>query len=138
MPSAAIETLVLSGVASGAIAARRAVGFNDAQATAQGQKVKGVAKYAAADTADVAIIAGGVVVVEAGAAIAIGNSLIADSQGRAIPSTGGLALGAGAVAVTSSAANGAVLTGGDAPEFVFADALQAAAAAGEFIEALLR
>lgn len=138
MPSGSIETLVLSGVASGAIAARRAVGFDDAQATVQGQKVKGVAKYAAADTLDVAIIAGGVVVIETGAAIAVGDSMIVDTQGRAIPSTGGLALGAGATAVTSSAANGAILTGGDAPEFVFADALQAATAAGQFVEALLR
>ncbi|MBF0095527.1 MAG: DUF2190 family protein, partial [Alphaproteobacteria bacterium] len=130
--------LVLSGVADGAIAARRAIGFDNAQATVQGQKVKGVAKYAAADTKDVAIIAAGVVVVEAGAAIAVGDSLIVDTQGRAIPSTGGLTVKTGAVAVTSTAANGAVLAGGDAPEFVFADALQAASAAGQFVEALLR
>ena len=80
----------------------------------------------------------GTTVVEAGAAIGIGDSLITDSAGRAIPVTGNLAVTAGATAVTSSAANGEILEGADLPEFVFADALESASAAGEFIEVLLR
>ena len=40
--------------------------------------------------------------------------------------------------MTSSAANGAILAGGDPPQFVFADAMEAAADAGKMIEVLLR
>lgn len=133
-----ISLLPLSAKASGAVAARRAVGFDGAQVTAQGAKVMGVADYGAASGEHYTATAVGTAVIEAGGAIAVGDSLIADAQGRAIPSTGALAVKAGAVAVTSTGANGAILQGGDAPEFVFADAMQAAGASGAFIEVLLR
>lgn len=128
----------LTLAASGAVTEYRGVGFDGAQATVQGQKVAGVAKRSAAagQAFDAAIV--GTAVVEAGAAIAVGAALIVDAQGRAIPSTGALTVKAGATAVTSTAANGAILQGGDGPEYVFADALQAAAAAGDKIEVLLR
>lgn len=124
--------------ASGAVTARRAVTFAGAQATTQGEKVLGVSQYDAADTELVAVDTIGTTIIEAGAAIAVGDSLIVDAQGRAIPVTGNLVVAAGATAVPSSAANGEILTGGDLPEFVFADAMQAASAAGEFIEVHLR
>jgi len=133
-----VSTLTLSVVASGAVTRARAIAFDGAQASVQGQKVMGVAEYDAADKEAFAATVSGTAIVEAGAAIAVGDSLIVDAQGRAIPSTGKLAVGAGAVAVTSSAANGQILTGGDAPEFVFADALAAASGAGKFVEVLLR
>lgn len=132
-----ITTLALTKVAIGAVTACRAVGFDGAQATVQGQKVLGVAHTDAADGSELTINTRGTAMIEAGAAIAVGESLIVDAQGRAIPTTGNLAVAAGATAVTSTAANGEILTGGDLPEFVFADALEAAAA-GEFIEVLLR
>ncbi|MBI3447212.1 MAG: DUF2190 family protein [Magnetospirillum sp.] len=139
MPAGTIDLLTLSGVANGAVAARRAVGFNDAQATVQGQKVKGIAAYGAASGHDFAIIAKGVAPAEAGAAFSKGDSLIVDSQGRVIASTGKLAIAAGSTAVTSAAANGtAVLTGGDGPEYVFADALQDSSGAGAIVEILFR
>ena len=121
-----------------AVAAYRAVGFDGAQASVQGQKVMGVANRPAAigDGYDATVV--GTAVIEAGAAFAVGASLIVDNQGRAIASSGALAIAAGAVAVTSTAANGAILTGGDSPEFVFADALQAAANVGDLVEILLR
>lgn len=124
--------------ASGAVAAFRGVGFNGAQASVQGQKVLGVAQRAAADGEDSDGVRSGSTVVEAGGAFAIGASLIVDAQGRAIAATGALSLAAGAVAVTSSAANGAILTGADLPQYVFADALEASGAAGGLVEVLMR
>ncbi|MEI8396208.1 MAG: capsid cement protein [Rhodospirillaceae bacterium] len=113
--------------------------FSGAQATSQGAKVLGIAQTSVAGGIDCAVAVDGSVIVEAGAYIAIGDSLICDNQGRAIPSTGALAVKAGATAVTSTAANGAaILQGGDPPEFVFADALEAASEAGKKIEVLLR
>lgn len=125
-------------IAAGAVAAYRGVGFDGAQATAQGQKILGIAQRAAADAEASDAVKYGSTIVETGDAIAVGDSLIMDANGRAIPVTGALAVDAGATAMTSSAANGEVLIGGDLPEYVFADALEAASAAGEFIEVLMR
>lgn len=136
--SQAVSLMALSLRASGAVTEYRCVGFGGAQIAAQGAKVAGVADYAAADGALFAANCVGTAIVEAGAAIAVGDSLIADAQGRAIPSTGPLTVKAGATAVTSTAANGAVLQGAGLPEFVFADALEAASGAGKFVEVLFR
>lgn len=132
-----LMTLAIS-VAPSLVTEYRAVDYAGVQATVQGQKVMGVAKRGAlaGDGYDVAVI--GSAVVEAGAAFAVGASLIVDSQGRAIASTGKLGIATGATAVTSTAANGLILTGGDTSEWVFADALQAAAGAGDKVEVLLR
>ncbi|NQV83913.1 MAG: DUF2190 family protein [Rhodospirillales bacterium] len=138
MSKQSISILALTLLASGAIVKHRGITIAGAQATNQGEKVLGVSQTDAADTEAVAVETIGTTVVETGAAIAVGDSLIVDVQGRAIPVTGNLGVGAGATAMTSSAANGDVLTGGDLPEYVFADALVAAAAAGEFIEVALR
>ncbi|MHB9021308.1 MAG: hypothetical protein ACYC3A_05735 [Halothiobacillus sp.] len=139
MSKQAITTLTLPGVASGVVAQYRAVGFNGAQATVQGQKVQGISHWAAAAAGDVLLIdCAGTAIAETGAVFAKGDSLIVDSQGRVIPSTGALSVAAGATAVTSTAANGAILTGGNLPEYVFADALEASTAAGQFVEIFLR
>lgn len=140
MSQQAITLLALSiAAAPAAVTEYRAVDYTGAQATVQGQKVMGVSKRGAliGDGYDVAVM--GTAVVEAGAAFAAGASLIVDVQGRAIASTGKLGIAAGATAVTSTAANGtAILIGGDGPEYVFADALQAATGAGDKVEVLLR
>lgn len=139
MSQQAISLLTISiPAAPSAVTEYRAVDYAGAQATVQAQKVLGVAKRGAltGDGYEVAVM--GTAIVEAGAAFAVGASLIIDAQGRAIASTGKLGVAAGAVAVTSSAANGQILTGGDAAEWVFADALQAAGAAGDKVEVLLR
>lgn len=133
-----ISLLALTLTAPSAVAAYRAVGFDGAQATIQGQKVQGVARYAAATGEAYAVDVVGTAIVEAGAAFSKGDSLIVDGQGRAIAATGALAVKAGATAVTSTAANGAVLGGADLPEYVFADALEVAAASGRLVEVLLR
>lgn len=139
MTQQALSLMALSiSAAISAVVEYRGVDYAGVQATVQGQKIMGVAKRGAlaGDGYEVAVI--GTAVVEAGAAFAAGTSLIMDAQGRAIASTGKLGVAAGATAVTSSAANGLILTGGDASEYVFADALQAAAAAGDKVEVLLR
>ena len=133
-----ISLLSLTLIANGAVVESRAIGFNGIQADSQGQKVIGIAMTAAASGEALGVVSHGTAIIESGAAVAVGDSIITDSQGRAIPATGALTVAAGAVAVTSSAANGAILEGGDFPEFVFADALQSAGGAGEFIEVLLR
>jgi hypothetical protein len=139
MAKQSIPLLDLSVKAAGAITERRCVGFDSLQATVQGQKVMGVAKQGAASGAYLAVGVIGTVIVEAGAAVAVGDALIADANGKAIPTTGALAIKAGATAVTSTAANGAgILQGSTLPEYVFADALEAASGAGAFIEVLLR
>jgi len=125
-------------VAAALVAAYRGVDYAGAQATVQGQKIAGIANRGAAVGQGFEATAKGSAVVETGAAIQVGDSLIMDAQGRAIPSTGALSVKAGAVAVTSTAANGAILAGGDSPEYVFADAMQAAAGADEFIEVMMR
>lgn len=130
--------LALTMTASGAVSARRLVGYDGAQATVQGQKVVGSAAYDAADGDHFAVNAKGTAIIEIGAAVSVGDELIVDADGKAIPSTGALSVGAGATPVTSSAANGAILTGATLPEHVFADALEAGAADGDLIEVLMR
>lgn len=130
--------LALSLVASGQVTERRAVGFDGAQATVQGQKVAGVARFDAADGDPLTVEALGTAVIESGAAIAVGDAIIVDASGRAIPSTGEINIPSGATTVTSTAANGAILAGGEMPEYVIGHALESASAAGEFIEVLLR
>lgn len=128
--------LTLSAKAAGAIAANLLIGFDNLQASVAGQKVKGVADTDAALGDMVAVTAKGTAFIVAGAAIAAGDRLAVDAQGRAVPAND-LEVAAGAVAVTSSAANGAILTGGVPPEFVFGTALEAASGAGAVFEALL-
>lgn len=137
--SQSYDLLTLRGLSAGAIARGRGVTFADAQAAAAGAKIKGIANHATtAAGQEVAITVSGTAIVEAGAAITVGASLTMDAQGRAVAAVP-LAVASGATQVTSAAANGAgALTGGDAPQFVFGDALQAATAAGQFIEVLLR
>lgn len=125
-------------VAPSAVTEYRAVDFAGAQATAQGQKVMGVANRGALQNDGYEATVLGTAVIEAGAAFSVGASLIVDSQGRAIASSGALMIAAGATSVTSSSANGAILAGGDSPEYVFADALQAASSTGDKVEVLLR
>jgi hypothetical protein len=91
----------------------------------------------------------GTAVAEAGAAVTVGAALVMDVSGRVVPATAlavssaGITVAVGATAVTSTLANGAILsgngtvTGGDLPQFVVGYALEAAAAAGNFIEILM-
>lgn len=158
MSQQARSILDLSLVATTAIAYARCVNIvaptvtgalAGAQATTQGQKILGIARRAAAagEMVDVTVL--GTAVCEAGAAIAVGARVMCDASGRVITASvlaaaaTGLSIAAGGTAVTSTAANGAIvsgnatLSGGDTPLFVFGTALQAAAAAGDLIEVVI-
>jgi hypothetical protein len=147
------------GRAVNVIAPAIASAITGAQATVAGQKVIGIARRDAASGAYTDVTCLGTAVCEAGAAITVGSRVQCDASGRVITATalsaaqgaigiGTLAVAAGATAVTSTAANGAILTGaptvanptlagGDPPVYVFGTALQAASAAGDFIEVLI-
>ncbi len=138
MSQQSISVLTLTVTASGAVTEGRAVGFDGVQAGVQGQKVMGVAVTDAADGEALALVTHGTAIMESGAAVAVGDSVMVDASGRAIAVSGDLGVAAGATGVTSTAANGAILSGADLPEYALGDALQAASAAGEFIEIMLR
>jgi hypothetical protein len=110
-----VVLLALTRVAAGAVLANRFVDFDGSQADAAGSKVMGVSEYPAANGEAFAVNVQGTAKVEAGAAIPLGakglTPVKTDAQGRAIPHAG-----AGEIA---------------------AYALQAAGAAGNFIEVLL-
>lgn len=142
-----ISLLALTVAASGAVAANRGVGYDGAQATVAGQKVLGASRNAAADTEKLTLDVLGTTTWESGAAIAVGDKLVVDAQGRVVPAAAlavaNPTVNAGAVAVTSTAANGAILTqgaitGSVLPQHIVGEALEAAAGAGEFIEVLQR
>lgn len=137
MSKQAISLLDLTLTASGAVSEYRAVKVSGAQASVAGEQVIGVAVYSAANGEAYAATAKGTAVAETGGAITLGAELAVDASGRAVAASA-LAVAAGATPMTSSAANGAVLSGGVLPQHVFATALQAADGAGEFIEVLLK
>jgi hypothetical protein len=151
MPQQSRPTLTLPIVANGAIAQYRGVGFNQAQATVAGQKIMGFSRRPAANGGELDLSSKGTAIAETGGAIAVGAALAVDASGRVVMASalavavGTLAIATGATAVTSSASNGAIVTGvpavtgGDLPQYVCGYALpgNAAAAAGEFIEILL-
>lgn len=105
-----ISLLTLTLVASGAVAVNRFVTPLGAQAGADANTM-GVARAATADTLKMPVDVLGTAIVEAGAAVAAGATVKSDASGRAI------------TWVTSGAKVGI--------------AMQAATAAGQFIEVLL-
>lgn len=134
-----IATLTLTFTPVGSVSRGRAVGFDGAQATVQGQKILGVSPRQADSGIDSDVHVSGTAVIESGGIFEAGDSLIVDAEGRAIASTGNLGIVDGSTAVTSAAANGdLVFSGADLPEFVFADALEPSIAVGRYVEVLLR
>lgn len=136
--SQSIETLTLRLRSTAAITARRFVTHAGAQ-SGIGAKALGVSKHSAAGAGEeLAVAVKGTAIVESGGAVAVGATVVSDATGRAVAGVA-LAVAAGATGVTSAAANGAsVLIGSNLPSHPMGDALQAATAAGQFIEILLR
>lgn len=115
----------------------RGVDFTGTQITVAGAKIAGIANQGALLGGSFDATAIGTAVCEAGAAIAVGQPLAMDATGRVVPATA-LAIAAGAVAVTSVAANGAAdLIGSVTAESCVGRALEAASGAGVYIEVLL-
>lgn len=112
MQSRPLHTETIAAV--GAIVAHRGVGFDNAQASAAGQDILGVATMPADDGRTTAVDVLGTTIVESGAAFARGDNLVVDDQGRFIAAPG------------------------NAGEVIVAVALQAATVAGQRREVLLR
>lgn len=124
--------------APGAVSYGRGVDFTGAQIAVAGAKGAGIANRAALLGGAFEASAIGTAVAETGGAFNAGDALAFDNQGRVVLATA-LAIAAGAVAMTSAAANGAAdLTGGVLPQYVCADAMEASSGAGVFVEVLLR
>lgn len=123
--------------APSAVTQYRGVDFTGAQITVAGAKCAGIAKRGAAIGQSFEATCLGTAICEAGAAFAAGVPLAMDASGRVVAATA-LAIAAGAVAMTSAAANGVTdLTGGIPPQWVVGDSLEAAAGVGSFVEVLL-
>lgn len=124
--------------AAAAITGRRFVAYDNQVAGTAGEKVLGVAQRNAESGDLVAVTTAGTAIVEAGDSFSRGDSLITDTQGRAIAASGALSVASGGTAVQSTAADGAILEGADLPEFVVADAMGDASGAGALVEIKLR
>lgn len=119
------------------VIACRGVDFTGAMITQAGIKCMGISKRGAAVGQPFEVAVLGTALCEIGAAVTAGQPLALDALGRVVPATS-LALAAGAVAVTSAAANGVTaLVGGITPQWVVGDALETNATIGAIIEVLL-
>jgi len=113
MSSQKFALLTLTVTATGAVSPHRFVSFAGAQLAVAGALALGVSTFQAVANDDLALDVIGTTVVESGAAVAVGDAIVSDASGRGIenPAVGG--------------------------EVVLGYALDAATAAGEFIEVLL-
>jgi len=127
----------LSFTAQAAVIPYRGVDFTGAQIAAQGAAPAAIARRPAAAGEPFEGTVIGTEICEAGAAVAAGQLVQMDALGRVIPADPAT-IAAGATAVTSTGANGGILSGAYLPEAIVGRALQAAAAAGDFIEVLLK
>lgn len=98
------RTVTLAGSATTC----RCIGYDSLQVSTAGAKPWGIAKYGGVVGDRIAIVTEGSAVVEAGAAITMGNPLATDAQGRLVPATAG--------------------------QYIFAKALGAVPSAGQFVE----
>lgn len=122
--------------ATGAITAKTFVGYDGATCAANAKAV-GVAVYDAAVGESVSIAQEGRVIVTAGGAVNVGDPVTSDASGYAVVAANvSVSVDAGATAVTSTAANGAITTvsGGALPVAINGYARTAAAASGDLIE----
>lgn len=117
------------------ISRHRAVTADGAQVSVAGGTFIGLSqKDGAVGSFAVAVVISGTAIAEAAVAFAKNTLLISDNQGRLTPAPA-MSIAAGGVAVTSAVANGAnALAGGATPQYVGCIALEAALAAGDFVE----
>ena len=154
---------VIAITAAAALVARRFIGF-DGNLCGADAKALGVSELATASGEQCPVRVSNIAVVESGGILAAGNRVVSDSTGRAVAATTfaaaapaitvddtKLTIDTGAVAVLSSAANGAIisaasglltpaapaLTGSVLPQQINGTVLDAASGAGEFVRVLL-
>lgn len=139
MGQQAVNIFTLPAKATAAVAPYRCISFTDAHTTSVGQDVKGISMRPAAIGEAFEVACLGTAVIESGGAISVGAPLICDAIGRVtvgVPASATIT--AGAVAMTGSAATGpVVLAGCEMPQHLVGYALEAATAAGQFIEVKL-
>ncbi|WP_018169096.1 capsid cement protein [Thioalkalivibrio sp. ALMg9] len=89
MQNTALLTHTVS--ASGGVTKHRCVGFDGAQVDTNGALALGVARNDAEDGDDLAVVAKGTAIAEAGGVVAVGDELVAGTDGRVIvnPDAGG-------------------------------------------------
>lgn len=92
----------LTIAATGAIVARRCVGYDGAQSGA-GEHIFGVAQTAGAIGDSVSCVAAGTAIVEAGGAIAVGGKVATDANGKVVAHSTGIAVG---FAIEAASADG--------------------------------
>lgn len=136
MSAQGVVILALSCVAASAVTQYRCIGYDNAQASVAGQNVKGVSQRPAALGESFEVATLGTTPAEAGGAFVAGDYLTTDNQGRVVVASA-LQVAAGATAVTSSAANGAIVSGSYPATKLVGVALQASAGAGSVVEILL-
>lgn len=107
---------------------------------ALGEAARGVSVFGVASGEYETLIEAGIAVIEAGGAVSVGGAVVADANGKAIAATALAAtVDSGVTTVTSSAANGAIITvaGSETPQIINGRALDAASADGDFIRVKL-
>jgi hypothetical protein len=134
-------------IASGAVSRNRFIGFDGALCAANARAL-GVSDYAVADGGDLAYKFGGIVLVESGGALSAGNAVVAGGTGadagRAVAATTfsvTSSVDADSTPVTSTAANGEIITntlaGAVLPQVINGYVLDDASGAGELVRVLL-
>jgi hypothetical protein len=118
------------------VPACRAVGYDGELIDTEGNQVFGVSQYLIPAGRAGAVTVAGTACIETGAAVAVGDALIADDEGRAIPAAA-LAIQSGVTALTSTLSTGNFV-GAILPQHIFAGAMEAATASGQYIQILLR
>lgn len=134
-----VLTLSAKNETGSTIAAHRFITAASALCGANARAI-GVSEYEALDGKEMAVIAIGVAVIEAGAAYSAGALLVSDSTGRAVTATAASALTpTGGVAVLATSATPTMtMAGGYLPQHVLGVALEAASGAGSFGRILLK
>jgi hypothetical protein len=128
--------LALTVTPTADVPACRAVGYDGALVDATGARVFGVSQYMIPAGRAGAVTVVGTATIEAGAAVAVGDALIADDQGRAIPAAA-LAIQSGVTTLTSTLSTGNFV-GAILPQHIFGGAMEVAAVAGQYIQIFLR
>jgi hypothetical protein len=133
MQSNPLLALTMTPVA--AVPACRAVAYDGELVDTAGARVFGVSQYAIPAGRAGAVTVAGTATIETGAAVGVGDALISDAAGRAIPAAA-LAIQSGVTTLTSTLSSGNFV-GAILPQHIFAGAMEVATGPGQYIQILL-